>query len=184
MTTPSVESLIRLFDATFYNTYNTRLVHAVADPEYIPANTIAGFDYHQICFAHGFFASALHEIGHWCIAGGARRLRYDFGYWYLPDGRNTDQQAAFMRVEVKPQALEWIFSKACGVSFRPSLDNLNGETADTQQFFDAVAKQAEDYCISGMPKRAALWAASCAAAFGGSDYDNVDNYDISAVSGA
>ncbi|MDI8993212.1 elongation factor P hydroxylase, partial [Salmonella enterica subsp. enterica serovar Anatum] len=38
---------------------------------YLPAD--AQVPYHRIVFAHGFYASALHEISHWCIAGKARR---------------------------------------------------------------------------------------------------------------
>ncbi len=50
------------------------------------------------------FASALHEISHWCIAGKARRELVDFGYWYCPDGRDAMTQSQFEDVEVKPQA--------------------------------------------------------------------------------
>ena len=34
------------------------------------------------------------------------------------------QQQAFERVEVKPQALEWLFNLCCGHRFRISADNL------------------------------------------------------------
>lgn len=35
------------------------------------------------------------------------------------------QQQNFFQVEVRPQALEWIFSSAAGVPFKPSVDNLS-----------------------------------------------------------
>lgn len=79
----------------------------------------------QIVFAHGFFASCLHEISHWCIAGQRRRGLDDFGYWYAPDGRNAAQQREFEQVEIAPQALECLFTLALGKHFRVSTDNLN-----------------------------------------------------------
>ena len=74
------------------------------EPLYLPADK--NFTYHQIIFAHGYYASALHEISHWCMAGKQRRLLEDFGYWYMPDGRDVDQQKTFEQVEIKPQAKE------------------------------------------------------------------------------
>ncbi len=44
------------------------------------------------CLRTDFFASALHEISHWCVAGKARREQVDFGYWYCPDGRDAMTQ--------------------------------------------------------------------------------------------
>lgn len=79
----------------------------------------------QIVFAHGFFASCLHEISHWCIAGQRRRGLDDFGYWYAPDGRDAAQQREFEQVEIAPQALECLFTLALGKRFRVSTDNLN-----------------------------------------------------------
>ena len=171
---PNCDNLIALFNKTFTPAFNTRLEHADKDPEYIPAN--ANTPQHRIRFAHGFVASALHEIAHWTIAGAERRQHYDFGYWYEPDGRNAAQQAAFFQVEVKPQALEWIFSEACGLPFQPSLDNLYGETADSTVFCRSVAQQAQAYCHGGMPPRAATWAAALAARFKQPGYLNPQRY--------
>ncbi len=36
----------------------------------------------------------------------------DLGYWYAPDGRIEEQQALFEQVEIKPQAIEWLFAKS------------------------------------------------------------------------
>lgn len=107
------------------------LVRGADEPEYLPAthNQPA-----RIMFAHGYFASALHEISHWCIAGEQRRTLPDLGYWYAPDGRTAEQQALFEQVEIKPQALEWLFTTACQRKFQVSLDNLNGEAGSGDMF--------------------------------------------------
>mgnify|MGYP005995549953 FL=1 len=111
-------------------------------------------------FAHGFYASALHEISHWCIAGVERRLLPDYGYWYEPDGRSAERQREFEQVEVKPQAIEWILSEACGRRFYISTDNLDGDPVEVEagrrQFTAAVVVQANKYIESGLPKRAEI----------------------------
>jgi elongation factor P hydroxylase len=147
------QDLIVLFNATFSDTENTVLVKGDNEPIYLPANNTR--QDHQIVFAHGYFASALHEIAHWCIAGKQRRLLEDYGYWYNPDGRDVKQQAEFEKVEVKPQAIEWAFSCAAGKPFRVSTDNLNGAAVDTQGFQDAVKQQVMFYLKHGFPPRAA-----------------------------
>ncbi len=42
------------------------------------------------------------------------------GYWYAPDGHTQEQQALFEQVEIKPQAIEWLFAQAFGRKFRVS----------------------------------------------------------------
>ena len=74
------QQLIDLFDSCFAEEFNTRLIKGDDEPIYLPADDET--PYHRIVFAHGFFASALHEISHWCVAGKARREQVDFGYWY------------------------------------------------------------------------------------------------------
>lgn len=145
------EDLITIFYACFGAEYNTRLVKGDNEPIYLPANNEK--NYHSICFAHGFYSSALHECAHWLIAGEERRKLVDFGYWYAPDGRTAEQQLLFQQVEVKPQAIEWILSKAAKYKFHISVDNLNGETADTEAFKLAVYRQVLHYCEVGLPKR-------------------------------
>ena len=76
------QDLMQLFDSTFGAMYNTHLVKGGDEPIYLPSNEQC--DFNQIIFAHGYYASALHEISHWCLAGAERRLLEDFGYWYLP----------------------------------------------------------------------------------------------------
>lgn len=146
------QDLIDLFNLTFIDSENTVLIKGDHEPIYIPANVSQ--KYHRIIFAHGYFASALHEISHWCIAGKQRRLLEDYGYWYTPDGRNSEQQAEFEKVEVKPQAIEWAFSKAAGKSFRVSTDNLNGAAVNIQGFREAVKQQVLWYLDHGFPLRA------------------------------
>jgi len=69
----------------------------------------------------------------------------DLGYWYAPDGRTAEQQALFEQVEIKPQAIEWLFSKAFGRKFRVSLDNLTGDGGDGATFKDHVYAQLQQY---------------------------------------
>ena len=167
------QDIIKLFNGVFADTHNTRLLCALCDgrngaldePVYEPANTEHG--YHQIVFAHGYFASALHEIAHWCLAGKARRLLEDFGYWYSPDGRSRELQIQFEKVEVKPQALEWLFSIASRRVFVASADNLAGEKGDDLAFRLLVSAQARSYFLNNLPPQAALLLSQLTLAYGG-----------------
>ena len=146
-------TLIGLFNALFMPTMRTELVRGADEPLYRPAD--ADCATHRIIFARGYFSSALHEISHWCIAGYERRQREDYGYWYIPDGRNADQQQAFEQVEVKPQAVECLLAEACGRVFHVSVDNLEGDVeVDRDAFTQKVSAQAEQYRKQGLPPRA------------------------------
>ena len=148
--------LICTFDVTFKDKYNTRLIKGGDEPLYSPANESCS--YHQIIFAHGYFASALHEISHWCLAGAERRLLEDFGYWYLPDGRDQSQQQAFEQVEIKPQAIEWALCVAAGKDFDVSTDNLSGDgVTDRKAFKNKVYQQVLSYLDGGFPVDAAIF---------------------------
>lgn len=149
------QDAIALFDCVFAETQNTRLIKGGHEPEYLPATKEV--PYHQVIFAHGYFASALHEIAHWCIAGASRRLLADYGYWYCPDGRDYEQQKQFEQVEIKPQAIEWAFSIAANKAFRVSTDNLNGAEPDTLAFTLNVQRQAVAFLELGFPPRAQLF---------------------------
>ncbi|MEF1206829.1 elongation factor P hydroxylase [Photobacterium damselae] len=147
--------LIRLFNQTFLNSLNTELLLGGDEPIYLPANEVR--EYHQIIFARGYFASAMHELAHWCIAGPERRLLEDYGYWYEPDGRTEQIQAEFEKVEVKPQAVEWILSASCGFPFQVSCDNLSGSfEPDRVAFTLKVREQVDAYLQYGMPERAKI----------------------------
>lgn len=151
----SPETLVTLFNQTFIPSYNTQLICCEEEPIYRPADD--KHPHHRIIFAHGFFASALHEISHWCVAGKERRLLEDFGYWYQPDGRTVEQQAEFEKVEVKPQALEWIFSKSADFEFHFSADNIALNNQPSEDFKHEVYQQVKHYLENGLPKRAQMW---------------------------
>ncbi|HIF9435009.1 TPA: elongation factor P hydroxylase [Photobacterium damselae] len=147
--------LIRLFNQIFLESLNTELLLGGNEPIYLPANEER--EHHQIIFARGYFASAMHELAHWCIAGPERRLLEDYGYWYEPDGRTEQIQAEFEKVEVKPQAVEWILSASCGFPFQVSCDNLSGSfEPDRVAFTLKVREQVDAYLQHGMPERAKI----------------------------
>ena len=170
----SSELLIQLFDQLFVPQWRTCLRGGALEPIYLPAS--AGQPLHQIHFTQDYCASALHEIAHWCVAGTKRLSLVDFGYWYAPDGRSQAQQVQFEQVEIKPQALEWIFSVAAGLRFRVSADNLAQGIGASSAFKRAVTQQAQNYCQQGLPTRAAQWVASLADFFKVSDPLNSQHY--------
>lgn len=139
------------FNALFLPTYGTRLVGGADEPLYLPAKHGKP---HTIYYRDDYTSSALHECAHWCIAGPERRQLEDYGYWYAPDGRSREQQQHFEQAEVKPQALEWLLAKACGLPFRLSADNLEQGSAPSDEFRSNVHAQALRYCSSGLPERA------------------------------
>lgn len=162
--TPFVSArLERVFNRCFYARYNARLLGGATEPVYQPGS-VAG-QCNALYYREDYFASALHEISHWCIAGAQRRRQQDFGYWYAPEGRCLTQQRAFEWVECKPQALEWYFSKACGYRFQISIDNLelaNAGLHDATAFQHAVLEQALIWQGKGLPARAtAFYLALC-----------------------
>nr|WP_267955225.1 elongation factor P hydroxylase [Halomonas ethanolica] len=157
--THRLEDVIALFDGLFQDGFNTRLVRGGNEPLYLPADTAC--PWHRVIFARGFYASAMHEISHWCIAGERRRQLEDYGYWYLPDGRDAEQQSRFEAAEVAPQALEMLFSRACGLRFHVSVDNLGGEVdVDRHAFAARVTARAARYEREGLPARAAAFHAA------------------------
>lgn len=138
----STNWLIQLFNVLFAE-QKVVLARSAREPEYFPARDNQPA---RIEFANGFFASALHELSHWCVAGKRRRTLSDFGYWYAPDGRSAAQQLAFEHVEIKPQALECLFTLACGGYFQVSQDNLFAEfDTSGSTFANDVYLQVEAY---------------------------------------
>ncbi len=124
---------------------------------------------HRIVYREDYFASALHEIAHWCLAGAARRRLDDYGYWYQPDGRTPEQQRAFEAVEARPQALEWILSKTCGHDFHLSADNLEGGTGPSPRFAEAVERENKAFDRRGLPPRAERFVRALRASMRGDD---------------
>ena len=162
---PTACDIERVFNRSVGARHNTVLQGGAAEPFYRPADE--QHRQHCIFYRADYASSCLHELGHWLVAGPARLLLPDWGYWYAPDGRNAEQQQQFEQVEVKPQALEWLLHRACGLHFRVSLDNLAGEAGDGRHFKDAVHAQVCDYVRRGINARAEALYAAFAQAFGG-----------------
>jgi elongation factor P hydroxylase len=159
--------LERVFARCFEREFRTVLRGGYPEPLYRPG---AG-EKTPACIAYraDYFASALHEVAHWCIAGEKRRLMEDYGYWYAPDGRDASQQEAFEAVEYKPQALEWVFSRACGHAFSISLDNLSAsvqQLSSSEQFKQRVYGQVLDWQRDGLPGRANCFFAALTREYG------------------
>lgn len=173
------QDLIAVFNSCFQEEFNTQLVKGEDEPIYLPADEYR--PYHAIFFAHGFFASALHECSHWLIAGERRRLLVDFGYWYEPDGRSLEQQKLFQVVEVKPQATEWILSVAAGFPFRVSIDNLNGEESDSTEFKQAVYEQVKTYINEGLSIRTNAFRQALCHFYGTSLALNLEDFDVGTI---
>ncbi|MFG1174266.1 elongation factor P hydroxylase [Erwiniaceae bacterium CAU 1747] len=148
------QQLIEIFDRCFAEDFQTRLIKGDDEPIYLPADETSPWN--RVVFAHGYYASGLHEISHWCIAGAERRRQVDFGYWYCPDGRDAVTQGQFEAVEIKPQALEWLFSVAAGFPFNVSCDNLEGDCEpDRIAFQRKVHAQVMTWLEQGIPARPA-----------------------------
>lgn len=149
--------LIRIFNGLFKASENTVLVGGFEEPLYLPAHASPQHRHHRIYFRQDYFASALHEVAHWCIAGEKRRQLEDYGYWYKPDGRDHAYQTLFEASEARPQALECIFSDAAKFPFQISIDNLMNPTADNQAFRLKVEQQIALFLQEGLPERARLF---------------------------
>lgn len=154
MNEPCVDELIVLFNQLFQSSLNTILVRGDDEPVYLPADQEN--PHHRIIFAHGFYASALHEVAHWCVAGPERRKLEDFGYWYKPDGRSAEEQAEFEKVEVRPQAFEWLMSQAAGHRFHFSADNLSSDIGASGHFKTDVLDTVHSLLEQGLPERVGL----------------------------
>ena len=173
------QDLIKIFNDCFFERYNTLLVKGADEPIYLPADE--NRPHNELYFAHGFFASALHESSHWLIAGESRRKLVDFGYWYAPDGRSAEQQELFQSVEVKPQAIEWILSVAAGYRFRVSVDNLNGSESKTDEFKNAVHRQVKTYCEQGLSTRAESFRQGLSRFYGTPFHLNSEDFDMKSL---
>ena len=167
------EQIVQLFNARFKVEYNTILIAGADEPLYLPAScSDESFSHrsmiqggasvcklHRIFFTKDYVRSALHEIAHWVIAGSERRLQLDYGYWYRPDGRNELQQKEFERVEILPQAIEWLFCEACQIPFSPSLDNLKApsDSNDEHHFLQRIIDRKTQIQKENVPDRAQLF---------------------------
>jgi elongation factor P hydroxylase len=140
-----------VFGALFGERFRTVLRGGGAEPLYRPAS---GNSPAVILYRRDYLASALHEVAHWCIAGARRRALPDYGYWYAEEGRDDAGQAAFERVEARPQALESLFAAAAGLPFRVSLDNPGRGELDPGPFTARVDAERARLLCEGLPPRA------------------------------
>ncbi|MGB0495927.1 MAG: elongation factor P hydroxylase [Kangiellaceae bacterium] len=146
-------SIVNIFNRLFEESENTILKSGAKEPFYKAGKVQSNIKAH-IYSRENFLSSALHEIAHWAIAGSERREKDDFGYWYAAEGRSVEQQKAFEKVEVKPQAVEWLLSLACNHPFHYSADNLTNDISASQSFKTAVKQQSIQYLDFGIPQRA------------------------------
>ena len=166
--------IIEIFNATFEESYNTVLVGGFDEPFYLAPSTTSRA---EIRFKANYPRSACHELGHWFVAGKERRLLDDFGYWYAPDGRGEEQQRAFYKVEVLPQAYEWMSCERLGLGFEVSVDNLTAEASGDLAIFEKAVlakKQSLEANPGRWPVRFSLWmkALDCS---GSAFIENQDN---------
>lgn len=143
-------SLEKTFRDVFFSDYRTELVGGFDEPFY---QAFTNHQVAQIQYRYDFASSALHEVSHWCVAGPERRQLDDFGYWYAEDGRSLEQQRAFERMEVLPQAYECIFHWAAQMRFDVSVDNLTLPDYDATPFRDAVLMRVATLLENGLPER-------------------------------
>ena len=186
-----LQTVVEIFNQLFAEALNTRLIGGAPEPIYIPAGYSEGrashggkevCDYHRLYFREDYLSSALHESAHWCLAGAARRQQLDFGYWYSPDGRSEQQQALFEQAETQPQALEWMFSVACGWQFRVSADNLAAGIGASDSFARAVVEQALRWSSgTRIPQRAELLLNALATCFGVKNFKCSGHYLLDKV---
>jgi len=148
--------LEELFRACFFDDFRTCLEGGAGEPLYLPSPDLERSP-HRVLYREDYFASALHEVAHWCLAGSRRRQLEDYGYWYAADGRSHHEQLAFERVETKPQAIEWILSDACRFPFHLSADNLEAGLGPSPRFEEAVTRQKSEYLACGLPPRAGIF---------------------------
>ncbi|HNE26288.1 MAG TPA: elongation factor P hydroxylase [Pseudomonadales bacterium] len=165
MSLPTAADIEQVFNALFAAPLNTVLIGGAPEPFYRPADDEDAR--HRIFYREDFVSSSLHEVAHWMVAGEARRLLPDWGYWYAPDGRDAVQQQIFEQMEVKPQALEWLLHAACGLRFRVSLDNLSEGAGDGSAFKDRVYEQTCHYIRNGVHERMQSFYQALAVTFSG-----------------
>ena len=151
----SLEEIILIFNDSFSSRYNIRLEGGANEPIYFPSSSDCKTN--RLIFRKNYISSALHEVAHWCLAGDERRKMIDYGYWYNSDGRSSIAQKKFEEVEVKPQALEWIFSVASNNIFHVSFDNLDSDRESSWYFSKSISDQAHTWCIKSLPNRALLF---------------------------
>ena len=152
----TAEEVVATFNELFKGPEGTVLVAGAPEPFYLPGQP------NQVFFRADYVRSALHEVAHWCVAGRRRRGLPDYGYWYTPDGRSHEGQAAFFSVEAKPQAIESLFCEALNVAFAPSVDNLVHASSDStlRAFEKRIGVWRARLLGGGLPRRASRFMAA------------------------
>ena len=149
--------------------HSVRLIGGFDEPLYLPATDSRAA---EIRFRSDYPSSALHEVAHWCLAGEHRRALEDYGYWYEAD-RSATAQRAFESVEARPQALEWVFSRAVGCAFRVSADNLS--IGIGERFREMIRAEARLFTTK-MPPDGLRFAKALAKLTGHQDFLSTDHY--------
>ncbi len=121
----------------------------------LPAD--AEVPYNRIVFAHGFYASAIHEISHWCIAGKARRELVDFSATGIARmGVMPKRKASLKMLKRSRRHSTGCSVLAAGYPLNVSCDNLEGDfEPDRVVFQRRVHAQVMDYLANGIPERPA-----------------------------
>lgn len=174
----SCHDLVTLFNTLYQSTQQTILVAGGEEPLYSIKNN--SFPFHQIIFRDYYFSSALHEVAHWCIAGKTRRQLQDYGYWYNSE-RTPTEQNLFEQVEIKPQAMEWIFSVAAGTKFHVSLDNFQVKEIN-YNFKLGIYKQVLLYLQNGLPTRSEQFKNCLLNFYGRNHLFNKEQFNLSLLS--
>ena len=164
-----LDTIEKAFAQSLGAQHSVRLIGGSDEPLYLPATDSRAA---EIRFRSDYPSSALHEVAHWCLAGEHRRALEDYGYWYEAD-RGATAQRAFESVEAKPQALEWVFSRAVGCAFRVSADNLSIGIGD--HFREIIRAEAHLFTLK-MPPDGLRFAKALAKLTGHQDFLATDHY--------
>ena len=164
-----LDTIEKAFAQSLGAQHSVRLIGGFDEPLYLPATDSRAA---EIRFRSDYPSSALHEVAHWCLAGEHRRALEDYGYWYEAD-RGANAQRAFESVEARPQALEWVFSRAVGCAFRVSADNLS--IGIGEHFREMIRTEA---CLftTKMPPDGLRFAKALAKLTGHQDFLSTDHY--------
>ena len=165
----TLDAIDKAFAQSLGAQHPVRLVGGFDEPLYLPATDSRAA---EIRFRSDYPSSALHEVAHWCLAGARRRALADYGYWYEAD-RDAQAQRAFESVEARPQALEWVFSRAVGCAFRVSADNLS--IGIGEHFREMIRFEARLFTIK-MPPDGLRFAKALAKLTGQQDFLSTDHY--------
>ena len=164
-----LDTIEKAFAQSLGARHSVRLIGGFDEPLYLPATDSRAA---EIRFRSDYPSSALHEVAHWCLAGEHRRALEDYGYWYEAD-RSATAQRAFESVEARPQALEWVFSRAVGCAFRVSADNLSIGIAE--QFREMIRAEARLFTVK-MPQDGLRFARALVKLTGHQDFLSTDHY--------